>query len=87
MKEAQHRTSMSGQSFTIFTLDQQLYRVCVNILWAYPDEFIDFFPRLGGMHQLMSFVGSCGKLMNNSGLEVVMASAFASVDKLLKGKL
>ena len=35
----------------------------------------------------MSFVGSCGKLMNNSGLEVVMASAFASVDKLLKGKL
>ena len=87
MKEAQHLTSMSGQSFTIFTLDQQLYRVCVNILWAYPDEFIDFFPRLGGMHQLMSFVGSCGKLMNNSGLEVVMASAFASVDKLLKGKL
>ena len=87
MKEAQRVTSVSGQTFTVFTLDQQLYRVCVNILWAFPEEFIDFFPRLGGMHQLMSFVGSFGKLMSNSGLEVVISSAFASPHKLLKGKL
>ena len=38
------------------------------------------------MHWLMSFVGSIGKLMKNSGLDMLMKTAFAGVDKMLIGK-
>ena len=66
MVEAKRLTEETGQSFTIFTADQQLYRVVVDITWVYPDLFHDFIPRLGGMHFLMSFtpcrVGSVGSV-------------------------
>jgi len=32
------------------------------------------------MHWLMSFVGAVGKLMKNSGLDLLMKSAFAGVE-------
>ena len=57
MIESQQLTNESGQQITIFTADQQLYRVMVNITWVYPETFLKFIPRLGGMHWLMSFVG------------------------------
>ena len=38
------------------------------------------------MHWVMSFVGCIGKLMANSGLEKLMSSAFAGVNKMLLGK-
>ena len=34
----------------------------------------------------MSFLGSVGKLMKNSGLDMLMKTAFAGVDKMLIGK-
>ena len=34
----------------------------------------------------MSFVGAVGKLMKNSGLDLLMKSAFAGVEKMLIGK-
>ena len=67
MIEAQH----TGQSMTVFTADQQLYRVAVNGVLVYPELSDYFVLRLGGMHTLMSFVGSVGVLMGNSGLEEV----------------
>ena len=86
MHEAQRVTQMTGQEFTIFTNDQQLYRVVVGITWVYKEHFLTFIPRLGGMHTLMSFVGAIGTLMGGSGLEEVMEVAFGGVQKMLAGK-
>ena len=86
MVQAQKLTNETGQVYTVFTADQQLYRVMVNVIWANPETFANFIPRLGGMHMLMSFVGCVGSLMANSGLEEIMKSAFGGVPRLLSGK-
>ena len=86
MMEAQKLTNATGQVYTIFTNDQQLYRVFVNITWIYNDLFLKIIPRLGGMHTLMSFVGAVGMLMANTGLEPIMDVAFGGVAKMLTGK-
>ena len=86
MVEAQKLTKQTGQVYTVFTADQQLYRVMVNVLWVHPEMFPNFIPRLGGMHLLMSFVGCVGTLMTSSGLEEVLKSAFGGVPSMLTRK-
>ena len=86
MVKAQQLTNSYGQAVTVFTNDQQLYRVVVDILWNSPELFPDSYARLGGMHMLMSFGGSVVVLIENSGLEEILSSAFAGVSKLLSGK-
>ena len=86
MFEARRITQQTGQSIAVFTADQQLYRVAVNIIWMYPELSPEFVLRLGGMHTLMSFVGSVGTLMGNSGLEEVLKAAFGGVTRMLTGK-
>ena len=84
MDEAQRLTRQLGQECTIFTADLQLYRVGLFVQWVYPDIFDDqFVLRLGGMHFLMSFVGTIGALMADSGLEDVLKSAFGGVARML----
>ena len=68
LHEAKRLTKERGQKNTIFTSDQQLYIVAVEMKWAHPDDFSDVILRLGGMHMLMSFVGAVGTLMQGSGL-------------------
>ena len=77
MLEARRLTLLTGQEWTIFTTDQQLYKVVLRIIWQDPDAFPNFVPRLGGMHMLISFVGAIGTLMDGSGLEEILKSAFA----------
>ena len=72
-------TVKCGQTFKIFTADQQSYRMMVNVLWVYPELFPNFFPRFGGMHMLMSFVCCIGVLMAKTGLEEVLKAAFGGV--------
>lgn len=84
--EAQRLTSLTGQKWTIFTTDQQLYQVAVQITWAERELFKNIIPRLGGMHMLMSFVGCIGHLMEGSGLAQIMETTFGGVEKLLSGK-
>ena len=84
--EARCITKHTGQSMTVFIADQQLYRVAVNVVWVYPELSVDFALRLGGMHTLMSFVGSVGALMGHSGLEEVLNAAFGGVIRMLTGK-
>lgn len=60
MIEAQQLTNETGQLYTIFTNDQQFYRVVVHVTWVYPTQFQNFIPRLGGMHTLMNFAGAVG---------------------------
>ena len=85
MIEAQRLTNACGQTITIFTNDQQLYRVAVNVT-CYPRLFTNFVPRIGGMHFLMSFVGAVGTLMSNTGLTEIMQTTFGGVPKMLSGE-
>ena len=74
--EANRLTSEAGQEFTIFTCDQQLYRVSFQVIWVYPEQFSNVVLRLGGMHMLMSFVSAVGSQMGESGLAEVMNAGY-----------
>ena len=69
-----------------FTNDQQLYHIAVNIMWVYTEQFVNFIPRLGGMHTLMSFVGAVGNWMADTVLESILEVAFGGATKMLSGK-
>ena len=86
MMEAKRLTTNAGQDFVVFTVDQQLYKVAVQLSWADKSIHDSFVLRLGGMHTLMNFVGCVGTLMANTGLEEIMASAFGGVSHMLSGK-
>jgi hypothetical protein len=53
---------------------------------SYPDQYSDVILRLGGMHSLMSFIGSIGTPMDNSGLSNILSEVFGGVQKMLTGK-
>ena len=55
LHEAKRLTNERGQKNAIFTSDQQLYKVAVDVQWAYPKEFSDVIVRLGGMHMNFEF--------------------------------
>jgi hypothetical protein len=74
MIRAQCLTSLTGQEWTLFTNDQQLYKVAVHVSCVEQDLFPQFVPRLGGMHMMMSFVGAVGFLMSGTGLEDILKS-------------
>ena len=76
----------AGQSFSMLTCKQQLFRVMLYVIWGNPPRWVGFVQRIGGMHWIMSFVGSVGKLVENSGLAQLMMSSFAGVEKMLTGK-
>ena len=78
-------TEESCQPYTIFTCDQQLHKIVLDIKWTY-EKFQNVISRLGGMHSLMSFVGSIGCLMLNAGLHLILKFVFGSVEKMLNEK-
>ena len=92
MYDIEDASHQAGQQVTVFTCDQQLYRVIRDIIWEDLVRWKHLYPRIGGMHWLMSFVGAVGKLMKNSGLDLLMkiafagVVAFAGVEKMLLGK-
>ena len=79
MTEAEKITSQAGQNITIFTTDQQLYRVALEVMWMEPIAFKI------SMHWIMSFVESIGVLMKNSGLLPLPKTCFEGVEKMLTG--
>ena len=83
---AKQLTNAKGQYWAMYTADQQLYKVACQIIWNDPDQFTPFIPRLGGMHFLMSFIGTVGANAANSGLDEVLGAAFSGVSKMLSGK-
>ena len=84
--EAQSLTSNCGQQFVVITADQQLYKVILDNIWSSPESFSNIYPRLGGLHTMMSFCGSVGKLMMDSGLSDILKHVFGGVEKMLSGK-
>ena len=85
MEDVEQIAKDAGQKHTVFTSDQQLYAIVLNIASCNPKRWEYFIPRLGGMHWLVSFIGTCGSLMKGSGLHQYI-SAFAGVSKMLIGK-
>jgi len=65
----------------IFTTDQQLYEVTIDILFHQPSYFQCIIPVLGGMHLLMNFIHAIAVIMAGSGMREVLARTFGSVDK------
>ena len=51
-----------------------------------PARWKYFYPRIGEIHWLISFFGSVGKLIKNSGPDMLIKTAFAGVEKMLIGK-
>ena len=86
LTQAQHLTLKTGQKYVICTCDLQLYRLATHITRTYQDKFENVILRLGGMHSLMSFVGSIGTLMEESGLSEILSDVFGGVSKMLSGK-
>ena len=86
MIKARTITSAAGQEYTLFTADQQLYKIALHIIGDNPQYFSDLIPRLGGMHFLMNIIGCIGGLAADSGCSEVLGAAFAGVDKMLSGK-
>ena len=86
MTDTEQICNAAGQDFTILASDQQLYRVMVDITWSNPTRWQLLIPRIGGMHWLMNFVDCVRKLMEGSGLNKSMASAFSGFEKSLIGE-
>ena len=71
----------------MFTLDQQLHRVDVNISWAQSDRFhnIIMVQLIGGIYFLLSLIGCIRSLMAESGLVDILSCAFGGVDHMFTG--
>ena len=60
MEDAEQIAKDAGQKYTVFTADQQLYAIVLNIVSCNPKRWEYFIPRLGGMHwQLRSYLKNC----------------------------
>ena len=77
----------AGQEFTVFTLDQQLYKVALDVIWSdalrrnQPYDSKTFWYALAyELHRL------CWCSNEKSGLISWLQSAFASVPKMMTGK-
>ena len=86
MVRVQELTLQTGQTFSLLTCDQQLYRIAVHVSWDQAERFKDMYLRLGGMHALMSFAGAVGSLMAESRLSDILSEVFGGVPKMLSGK-
>ena len=73
-------TAEVDQEYVVYTADQQPYRVVLHLIWD------TVFLRLAGMHFLMSYIGSIGSLMAQTGLEEILSEQFGGVKKMLTGK-
>ena len=80
MLRVQELTSQTGQTFSLLTCNQQLYRVAVHVSWDQPERFKDMYLRLGDMHALMSFAGAVDSLMAD-----ILSEVFGGVPKMLSG--
>ena len=70
---------------TTVTFDQPLYIKAYEIV---ADQNMNIFVRLGGFHQMMSFLGSLGYVMEGSGLREALETVYApiSVGHMFSGK-
>lgn len=74
----------------VITFDQPLWWKALNILLEEPNEsdLRKTVLRLGGFHTVMSFLGSIGHIMSDSGLQELLETVYAqnAVPHMLTGK-
>lgn len=81
-------TTKLDQSSCIVTFDQPLYIKAKDIVASAPfGELSNAIVRLGGFHPMMSYLGSFGYIMNNSGLTKWWSTVYgaATVLHMLSG--
>ena len=73
---------------TSLTFDQPLYWKASEIIADKAPEFTNIHLKLGGFHQLMSFMGDSCKLMEESGISELWSTVYKenSIPKMLSGK-
>ena len=73
---------------TSLTFDQPLYWKATEIIADKAPEFENIHLKLGGFHQLMSFMGASCKVMEDSGLFELWSTVYKenSIPKMLHGK-
>ena len=90
MKRCKDMCSSLGQSFSVQTMDQQLYAVAQQVKWSAKDEFSEHVIRLGGFHSLCCYIAAIGKLWADGGLRDLLVDsdvyAGCTVDQMLSGK-
>lgn len=74
-----------GINTPVVTFDQPLWLNATEII---TDKSMSMVLLLGGFHMLMSFMGSIGTIMENSGLSTVLETIYGSVSvkHMLTGK-
>ena len=74
-----------GNDILVVTFDQQLY---IKAYETVASKKMKVFLLLGGFHQLMSFLGSIGTLMEGSGMGTALESLYApvTVGHMITGK-
>ena len=68
-----------GMKYIHLTMDMQSFAVTKQVCWNQPIQFQKVIAHPGGMHIIQSFIGSIGKLMKSSGLEVYVAAAYGGL--------
>lgn len=79
-----------GQPHILVTADLAIYSKAQQIIWSKPELQSSVTMRLGGMHLIMTFIGSIGKLYGDGGLLDILTSsnvyASGTAQMLLQGK-
>ena len=86
IKLVKSQSKQAGQEYTVFTNDQQLFKIATQVTWYKSYNWKGFFAILGGIHTLMTFVGCIGTLIANTGPSDLLKSSFGGVEKILSGK-
>lgn len=88
IKESVDETMRLNMKTCVVTFDQPLYIKARDIVGAYNfgDE-IKVVVRLGGFHTVLSFLGSIGFIMKDSGFEELLLTVYGenTVDKIITG--
>jgi hypothetical protein len=82
------KTSLTDMGMTRIhiSVDLQLYMVASQIKWNDVENFKNVILRPGIMHTVQSFCGCIGKLMQGSGIEKLIGSAFGGLAGIMSGK-
>ena len=90
MEKCTEMSHALGRSFSVQTMDQQLYCIAKQVMWHLSDEFNNHTMRLGGFHTQYCFISSIGQLWGDAGLRDILLDngvyASATVDQMLSGE-
>jgi hypothetical protein len=79
-----------GQDFQVHTFDQQLYAVAKSIQMSRPEEFGRLVVRLGGFHNMCTYIACVGKIWGDGGLKGMLCDSGLygpnTTENMLNGK-